>query len=65
MAWWANALLKSADDMRFRGIICGEENENLSFGLLCIIEITLNVFRGTWNNNLDLQCCSWKGQCYT
>lgn len=50
VAWWANALLKSADDMMFRGIIHGEENENLSFGLLCIIEMYLEV-QGitTWN----------------
>lgn len=40
VGYYWNALLKSADAMRFRGIICGEENENLSFGLLCIKEIT-------------------------
>lgn len=32
--------MKSADDMRFRGIGRGEENESLSFGLLWVIEMT-------------------------
>lgn len=40
VGYYWNALLKSAYDMRFRGIICGEENENLSFGLFRMIEIT-------------------------
>lgn len=34
--------MKSADDVRFRGIGHGEENESLRFGLLWVIEMTWN-----------------------